>query len=199
MSAYTQGLMDLGATLCQRREPQCLLCPLQAHCLAHRRGTTNRYPVKTRKLKRSRRENWRLWLSTADALWLQQRPATGVWAGLWSLPLFDSAAALQHALHELQATLPLQATEPSAAFDATHTEPTRVVMPPVQHVLTHFDWTLHPHRWQLSGAQALGLDPTRSTGADGRWVPYADLDCFGLPAPLRKLLGAAAMEAEKKP
>ena len=50
------------------------------------------WTVRTRKLKRSRRENWCLWLQTADAVWLQQRPDSGIWAGLWTWPLLDQAA-----------------------------------------------------------------------------------------------------------
>ena len=92
MPAYTQGLMDLGATVCSRSKPDCLLCPLSGLCAARASGRMTDYPVRTRKLKRTRRENWCLWLQTADAVWLQQRPDSGIWAGLWSLPLFDDGA-----------------------------------------------------------------------------------------------------------
>ena len=87
---YTQGLMDLGATLCSARTPSCLLCPVQPHCRAARAQTQQRYPVKTRKLKRGTREHVWLWLRWREQVWLVQRPQTGVWAGLWSLPEFDS-------------------------------------------------------------------------------------------------------------
>jgi A/G-specific adenine glycosylase len=186
MPAYTQGLMDLGATLCLAREPQCLLCPLQQPCRARAAGNATRYPIKTRKLKRSQRENWWLWLSTGEALWLQQRPATGVWASLWSLPLFDSETQLQQAVADLQATLPLQAAESGPG--AAQSPAPAVALPSVQHVLTHLDWALHPRRWRLSVTQATCLDPTPSLGESGRWVTYAELDRYGLPAPLRKLL-----------
>lgn len=166
MPAYTQGLMDLGATLCLAREPQCLICPLQQPCRARAAGRPTDYPVKTRKLKRSRRENWWLWLESGGAVWLQQRPDTGVWAGLWTLPLFESEAALQQAWRDLDATLPLAA------------------LPTVHHVLTHFDWALHPRRGRLT--PALAVQPA-GLGA-GRWVALADLAAYGLPAPLRKLL-----------
>ncbi|HJW12312.1 MAG TPA: A/G-specific adenine glycosylase, partial [Albitalea sp.] len=83
IEAYTQGLMDLGATLCVARAPQCDACPLRADCIAARDGTQQNYPVKSRKLKRGRREHLWLWLRWRDELWLTQRPDTGVWAGLW--------------------------------------------------------------------------------------------------------------------
>jgi len=54
-----------------------------------------RYPVKTRKLKRTRRANAMLWLAQGERVWLVQRPPRGVWAGLWALPLYDALDELQ--------------------------------------------------------------------------------------------------------
>jgi A/G-specific adenine glycosylase len=164
MPAYTQGLMDLGATVCLARRPDCPACPLQALCVARREGRPEAYPVKTRKLVRGSRESWWLWLELAGAVWLQRRPSTGVWAGLWCLPLFDDEAALHEAAHALGARTDAQA--------------------PIKHALTHFDWRLHPHRALLPGpadVQAL-LGP-------GRWVARHELHACGMPAPLKKLLG----------
>ncbi len=166
MPAYTQGLMDLGATVCLARRPNCLLCPLNDDCVARRAGRPQDYPVKTRKLKRSQREQWWLWLEHAGAVWLQQRPASGVWAGLWSLPLFDDEAALDAAAQAL----------------GTRTEP----QPTIEHALTHFDWRLHPRRAQLAAAPAAAV--AARLGA-GRWVALDALRTLGLPAPLAKLLG----------
>ena len=118
--AYTQGLMDLGATVCLARSPQCLICPIHTHCVAERAGEPQRYPVKTRKLKRGRREHVWLWLRWRDRLWLIQRPQQGVWAGLWSLPEFDSPEAFDAA---------------SAHWPGT-VEP----LPSFTHTLTHLDW-----------------------------------------------------------
>ncbi len=82
MPAYTQGVMDLGATVCLPRKPQCLLCPMQALCAAHRQGQPERYPVKSRKLVRKRLSLWLLWAVRQDgAVWLQRRPARGIWGG----------------------------------------------------------------------------------------------------------------------
>lgn len=156
---YTQGLMDLGATICQARSPSCLLCPAQPLCAANSQGRPEAYPVKTRKLKRSRRENWWLWAEHEEAVWLTQRPDTGVWAGLFSLPEFATLDALQ------------QAAGDHAGL--------AVPQPTIEHALTHFDWVLHPVKLSLENAP-------RWSG--GQWVPYERLPEFGLPAPLRKLL-----------
>ena len=90
LPAYTQGIMDLGATVCLTHQPRCTACPLHSLCGAHAAGEATRYPVKTRRLKRSARSNAWLWLQDGlGRVWLQQRAPRGVWAGLWTLPLLD--------------------------------------------------------------------------------------------------------------
>jgi len=121
---YTQGLMDLGATVCSARSPDCLICPVQPMCRGQHEGDPARYPVKTRKLKRGRRENWWLWVEKQGQVLLTQRPETGVWAGLWTLPMFDDEASARAAL-------------PGGAPET---------LPRIQHALTHFDWVLHTLR-----------------------------------------------------
>jgi A/G-specific adenine glycosylase len=168
IEAYTQGLMDLGATCCTARQPRCEACPLQALCVALREGAPQRYPVKTRKLKRGRRQNALLWLTDGARLWLTRRPAEGVWAALWSLPEFDS---LEH-LRRLTTGWP------------GHGE----ALPAVDHALTHFDWHLQPWRHHLPGAAQLSA--IESALPAGRWVTPQQAADMGLPAPVRKLLAA---------
>ncbi|MEO7056277.1 MAG: A/G-specific adenine glycosylase, partial [Caldimonas sp.] len=84
VEAYTQGLMDLGATVCLSRTPRCLLCPVRSQCRAAATGSQRLFPVKSRRLKRSRRESVWLELRWRDRVWLVQRQSPGVWAGLWS-------------------------------------------------------------------------------------------------------------------
>ena len=161
IESYTQGLMDLGASICSTRSPQCLLCPVSELCAGLREGEPTRYPIKTRKLKRGRRENWWLWLESEGKVLLQQRPATGVWAGLWSLPMFDDEAALNGEAQRFGANLE--------------------VMPRIAHALTHFDWVLHTRRAEIS----YRLDEP----GEGQWVARERLAEYALPAPLKKLLG----------
>jgi A/G-specific adenine glycosylase len=162
MPRYTQGMMDLGATVCLPKKPQCPVCPVSAFCAATRAGDPQRYPVRTRKLKRSSQSIWLLWVTSPQGdVWLAKRPTPGVWAGLHCLPLFDSEDALRgvvpaHWQQHLQA-------------DAVFT-----------HVLTHKDLHLHP--WQLTlPDQALEWD-------EGRWISAEEWPVLGLPAPIRKLL-----------
>jgi A/G-specific adenine glycosylase len=166
VETYTQGLMDLGAGVCLARRPLCERCPLATLCIARAEGQPEHYPVKTRTLKRGRRQHALLWLQRAGKLWLTQRPQTGVWAGLWSLPEFDASEALQAA---------------TAGWPGSGEW-----LPTIEHTLTHFDWTLHPLRWTL---------PVRGTAdfvdaalAPGRWVTLEQALQLGLAAPVRRLI-----------
>jgi A/G-specific adenine glycosylase len=170
VDVYTQGLMDLGATVCLLRRPLCASCPLAARCVARAAGEPENYPLKTRRLKRGRREHALLWLQHAGRMWLVQRPQTGVWAGLWSLPEFGSVEA------------------PSATTAAWPGQ--GEWLPNIQHALTHFDWTLHPLRWNLPSRPAHPAVPieARAGAVPGRWFSPDEALQMGLPAPLRRLI-----------
>ena len=161
MARYTQGMMDLGAMVCTPKKPLCAQCPVQGECAAFKAGEPERYPVRSRKIKRSSQAIWMLWAQTAEgAVWLDRRPVPGVWAGLHCLPLFDS----QDALHQTLAAPAQAQLQCENSFI---------------HVLTHKDLHLHPCRVQLSPQTALG---------PGRWVSAEEWPGLGLPAPIRKLL-----------
>ncbi|MES3004277.1 MAG: A/G-specific adenine glycosylase [Pseudomonadota bacterium] len=162
MPRYTQGLMDLGATICTTRKPSCLLCPVRELCAARAAGTQENYPVKTRKLKRTSQALWLLRARSGEGgVWLEKRPATGIWAGLYCLPVFESRDALQAALPAKLRTR-LQDREPFL------------------HVLTHKDLHLHPVE--------IEVPPSAVPQATGAWFANADWQQLGLPAPIRKLL-----------
>lgn len=167
MPRYTQGLMDLGATVCTAQAPRCPACPLTACCVAHASADPGRYPVKTRKPAR-RAESWQLLLlrNGQGQVWLQRRPPAGIWAGMHCPPVFADRAAL-------------------TAFAATlgaGPRPQQQALPPVLHTLTHRVLQLHPVL--LDGAIAQPPAP------DGQWLAAAHWPQVGLPAPIRKLLDA---------
>lgn len=168
MIAYTQGLMDLGATVCQRSRPQCERCPVQLLCRARSAGQESRYPVKSKAPRRRHESWWLLLLRSRSAehpgrVWLVRRPAPGIWAGLFCPPVFDSETALMDALpvHLRVHLLPLE---------------------PVAHSLTHRELRLHPMLLELSSQVCL---PEMS---EGQWVEDATLEEHGLPSPVRLLM-----------
>ncbi|MDN5801466.1 A/G-specific adenine glycosylase [Psychrobacter sp. AOP22-C1-22] len=85
---FAQAMMDMGATLCTRSKPACLLCPLQEDCIAHAQGRETDYPVKAKKQPKPSKFSNALLIEDTNGkiLWLQ-RPDNGIWGGLWSLPL----------------------------------------------------------------------------------------------------------------
>jgi A/G-specific adenine glycosylase len=176
IESYTQGLMDLGATVCTLRRPVCSDCPLNPGCVALAEDRVQAYPVKTRRALRGQRTNALLWLVHGDRWWLVRRPEQGVWAGLWSLPEFDSPAALSAVV----------AGWPGRGQ----------TLPAIDHALTHFDWHLQPLRWTVSTRLgAARLQSLVEPWPTGRWVDEAQALQMGLPAPLRKLFTRAAAHA----
>ncbi|MDB5932089.1 MAG: A/G-specific DNA-adenine glycosylase [Polaromonas sp.] len=169
MPRYTQGLMDLGATICTGRQPKCLLCPVQNLCSALAGGNPEKYPVKTRKLKRSAQALSLLWAQKPDgSVWLEKRPDAGIWGGLYCLPVFGSD-------EELKSRLPPSLDH---RFEA---------LPTFVHVLTHKDLHLSP--W-IAGFEADQPMPV-ALACENRpagWFSPAAWPALGLPAPIRKLL-----------
>jgi A/G-specific adenine glycosylase len=169
MPAYTQGIMDLGATVCTPRQPQCDGCPLAAHCVAKAVGKQGDWPVQTKKLKRSA-EAWALWLAQAPdgRVWLSRRPATGIWAGLHAFPMTPADA--------------------QQAVDAAHDEEVHIeAAPSFKHVLTHKDLYLTP--MHLRFASQARADRWAATQADpGQWLSLPAALAMGVPKPVRQLL-----------
>ena len=169
MPAYTQGLMDLGATLCRPRQTQCESCPWQGSCQAHALGKPLELPVITKRLSRKRMESWWLWLRWEDHIWMVQRPSKGVWGGLWTPPLWDDEAAVGDFVGPQW---------------RAHLHP----QPAIKHVLTHMDWWLHPLQLELNAWQAKAMAPRLQTLAlPGQWVAKSELERWGTPAPVREL------------
>ena len=162
IARYTQGLMDLGATVCLPRKPSCMICPVSDLCAAREQGAPESYPVKTRKLRRSSQSLWMLLARDAQGrVWLEKRPSRGIWAGLYCLPIFESRAALLETL---------------AAQDRANARDDAAFL----HVLTHKDLHLHP-----VGVDSRGTTPTAGAGD---WFATGDWTALGLPAPVRKLI-----------
>ncbi|MGY8903079.1 MAG: A/G-specific adenine glycosylase [Burkholderiales bacterium] len=171
MAHYTQGLMDLGASLCSRKNPQCTLCPASGLCQAQRSGTWHDFPVKTRKLKRTAQVMWLLLArSAAGDVWLHKRPSAangqGIWAGLYAPPVFASRT-------ELAATLPRRLQTRLQDGSA------------LVHALTHKDLHLHPVWLNLPMPSVLA---EAGQVQDGQWLAAAQWPALGLPAPVRQLL-----------
>jgi A/G-specific adenine glycosylase len=184
-AAYTQGIMDLGATLCTRTRPACTVCPMSEACIAARQGRQAELPgAKSRRIRPAREAVLLIAESGEDdtrAVLLERRPAPGIWGGLWSPPQFVSeSAALAWCRGEFGTV--------SAAES----------LPPIEHGFTHFELRLNPLRVRCARPAA---DTRRRVGAaDGSGVQDADIPMtdqlwyllhhppkLGLPQPIARL------------
>ncbi|HET7774202.1 MAG TPA: A/G-specific adenine glycosylase [Burkholderiaceae bacterium] len=162
MPAYTQGLMDLGATLCTPKRPRCGECPLQMRCEALRQNRVAELPV-ARPRKTPPRRAAVLWLivDAAGRVLLEKRPPVGVWGGLWSLPQTEPGQAAPHGI------------------DAQRAE--RFAL--IEHAFTHFTLEIDVQRAELAGAAAHVAEP-----ACARWFALHELADAGVPKPVRTVL-----------
>jgi A/G-specific adenine glycosylase len=171
-AVYTQAVMDLGATLCTRRRPSCLNCPLGADCLAYRSGRVDEFPAARRRAARPQRRVVLLVAARADgSVLLLRRPPQGVWASLWAPPEFDSIEAAAEFCAARLAAAVLE-PEPLAA---------------VRHVFTHFELAMTPLRARCAGP-AVGV--MEDEGA--LWYNPRQPARVGLPAPIAALLSRLA-------
>ncbi len=86
-SCFNQAMMELGATICLPRNPQCLLCPLSRHCKARQLGTQESFPVKSARLKSTDEERTVFWIEHERKVLAWQRPSDSrLMPGFWELP-----------------------------------------------------------------------------------------------------------------
>ena len=86
IEAYTQGLMDLGATICARLNPTCERCPVSDACVARKQGRIAELPAPRERRELPQREVTWLLLRHNGAVRLERRPSPGIWGGLWCPP-----------------------------------------------------------------------------------------------------------------
>ena len=163
IETYTQALMDLGATVCTRANPDCARCPVKADCIARRDGRIAELPApKPRRAIPSRRATW-LVLEHGGKVLLEQRPSTGLWGGLWTFPERGPGA------------LKAQVRE-RFGCEAGATRK----LEPLEHGFTHFRLAIQPLRVDVraSGGQRKGF----------RWMTPAAAQRAAIPVPVRTIL-----------
>jgi len=159
---YTQAMMDLGATLCVRGNPECPRCPVRMGCLAFKLELTADLPSPRPKKDIPSRRCWMLVLRDGEGgFYLEKRPPTGVWGGLWSFPQFEAEGELEAWCETQGLTLRLEA------------------LPGRRHTFSHFHLDYIP----VSGRVR---QPLRVSEAVCGWLKPEQ--GHGLPAPVRRLM-----------
>ncbi|MEQ8206722.1 MAG: A/G-specific adenine glycosylase [Woeseia sp.] len=163
---YTQAIMDLGATLCTRSRPRCDNCPLRRGCQACASNTQSEVPGRKPKKSRPQKSTVMLLALHGNAVFLERRPPSGIWGGLWSLPELASADDLDSWLQK------------RLNVGATSVEP----WPILRHSFSHYDLDIQPLTVRLSGVSRTVAD------LPGAWYPLDQPLTVGLAAPVSKLL-----------
>lgn len=176
VGAYTQAIMDLGATLCTPKNPNCAHCPVNSNCAALRTGEVARYPEpKPRKALPVRTCRMLLITNATGEVLLEQRPPAGIWGGLWSLPECPPDADWQHwCAQQLRLKVQLKNNWDS-----------------VRHTFSHFHLDIHPvHAHLIEHPQAIMEAPAQV------WYNTSNPDQRGLAAPVKRLLDRLQHEQE---
>jgi A/G-specific adenine glycosylase len=175
--AYNQALMDLGATICSRSAPTCAPCPLAARCLARATESIARYPEpKPRKMLPRRQRKWLLVVNADGQLLLEQRPGSGLWGGLWTLP-------------------EISASEDASDWCLAHLGvlPRRVEkLEQRRHTFSHFELEIFPERLELGRP----IDAIAESGLGGWMTPRVAV-ALAIPAPLKRLLLEVMVTAQQ--
>lgn len=211
---FAQAMMDMGATLCTRSKPACLLCPLQEDCLAHAKGRETDYPVKAKKQAKPSKFSNALLIESSehDILWLQ-RPDNGIWGGLWSLPLQFVEKITGNVTGKSKNTAGdtlLDVRSNEKVYEAEFTTAEQIISEwlvdnklvaesashnllddaPIKHSLTHFHWYLTPQKLTIDAAQMAELNK-KLAAADiaFKWLTEQKArDSLGLPRAMEKII-----------
>ena len=161
---YTQAMMDMGATLCTRSKPACLLCPLQSDCQSLAQSLTDQIPRPNPRKTIPERQTHMIILRNAEGcIQLYKRPPSGIWGGLWSLPevtdLRDAPAALGLELESYR------------------------TLEPFRHTFSHFHLDIYPVLVEQFSASDSIMEAEQTL-----WYNVHQPQNIGLAAPVKKLL-----------
>jgi A/G-specific adenine glycosylase len=165
---YTQAMMDLGATLCTRSKPQCLLCPLESDCEGRQTPDPAQFPIRNPKKAAKPEKSIQLLvlMNQQEQLLQEKRQQTGIWGGLWSLPeLATDESVLLHIEQRFNAQV--SSVIPLSSF---------------RHTFSHYHLDISPSQIQMTA------DNWIMEGDKYQWFSQQEALALGLPAPVRSIL-----------
>ncbi|MFA7096358.1 MAG: A/G-specific adenine glycosylase [Gammaproteobacteria bacterium] len=176
IEAYTQAMMDLGATVCTRARPACERCPVAVDCKARALGQVARFPAARPRRELPVRARRMLMLCNARGeVLLERRPPAGVWGGLWSFPECDPADDVRAWCRERLGMRVGAVRE----------------WPPLRHTFSHFHLDITPTVVHVREMGSIIMEPTNMV-----WYNALRPDRRGLAAPVKKLLNQLQSELE---
>ncbi len=181
---YNQAMMDMGAMICTRSKPKCSLCPVRMTCKAFALNRQTDFPTKKPKKTLPEKQTCFLVFKHGTKIWLEQRPATGIWGGLWCFP--ESC----------------QVNYPKEIFDIlgekTHckrTSSTTFAMTAFRHTFSHFHLDILPILIPVCDQGAHDKNPPIIRDNKGTWYDLSNPIKIGLAAPTKKILDAVKYNA----
>ena len=168
--AYNQAMMDLGALLCTRTKPQCLICPIASDCHARLSGRPEQFPGKKPKTNKPVKScAFAIKRNHQNEVFLVRRPDSGIWGGLWCFEQFGSKNELESHLAGL------------GDIDA--------IWPSFRHTFSHYHLDITPVLFTLKHSDCVA-------DTQGEWLSLAEAKTRGLAAPVLKLLNLLEAETE---
>ena len=175
VAAYTQAMMDLGATICTKTRPNCNACPLANDCDAHALGRETDFPGRSDKVSKPLKKTQMILVRADAAVYLERRPPSGIWGGLWSFPEIgpneDAASWCEQRLNATPVDLQRWQT--------------------VRHSFTHYDLDIVPIAVRVQNATHAVAD----TG-DRIWYELDSPQQVGMAAPVTSLIKKLKLEQE---
>ncbi len=166
LSDYTQAIMDLGATLCTRTKPRCDECPVRTGCVAFETSSVAAYPERKPKKEKPLRDTIMIMAVADNSVYMERRPACGIWGGLWSFPELE-AAGVEDWCRGISGN------------GAVHRED----WGPLRHSFSHYDLDIHPVVIRCARMRSSVADSSDST-----WYQLDQRLPGGIAAPVRKLI-----------
>ncbi len=182
---YTQAMMDLGATLCTRTNPNCNVCPLATTCLAKAQDQVMLFPNKAPSKKKPIKSSVLLLLhsSKENAILLEKRPSKGIWGGLWSLPEMPP----QKSPSSLDSNLNLKSCAKHCLQNFGLKVTSQKKLPAFRHTFTHFHLDITPVLCNVS--KVSGMNPNQNPiQREQLWQSLSRPKNLGLAAPIKRLL-----------
>ena len=167
IKAYSQALMDLGATICTRK-PKCVVCPIRRECVAFQEHREDKLPIPRPYKPLVIKETVMLMIMRRDEILLERRPPTGIWGGLWCLPEIPTSVNISlYCAQRFGIKIKLLCHIPS-----------------IDHAFTHFKLRIYPRSLKVV-SQVSAISQSGQ-----KWTSFNGALEMGIPTPVRNLLNS---------
>lgn len=169
---FNQAIMELGATLCKPKSPECRICPIETHCRAYLNNTVNKYPVKS-KIKKKPHHNIAVGIIWKDdKILITKRKPSGLLGGLWEFPggkVNENESLENCVMREIKEELEINI---------------KVVefIKAINHAYTHFSITMNAFHCEFVNGT-----PTLNTCTGLQFITINDFDKYPFPKANHKL------------